>query len=133
MSSANRLLILDDDPGVLQFLAEVGRQCRYDVALTGSTAELRTIYATFDPSVILLDLRYDQGDAIEVMSYLKLHRCRAPIVLMSGLDQRVLDAARRVGLEQGLTIVAAAVKPVSMDTLGPILEAHRQPEIDEWA
>jgi EAL domain-containing protein (putative c-di-GMP-specific phosphodiesterase class I) len=133
MSSANRLLILEDDPGVLHFLAEVGRQCRYEVALTGSTAELRAIYDTFDPSVILLDLRYDQGDAIEVMSYLTHHRCQAPIVLMSGLDERVLAAARRVGLEQGLAIVGATVKPVSMDTLGPILEAHRQLEIDEWA
>jgi len=93
MSSANRLLILDDDPGVLHFLAEVGRLCRYEVALTGSTAELRAVYDTFDPSVILLDLRYDHGDAIEVMSYLKQHRCRVPIVLMSGLDERILDAA----------------------------------------
>jgi EAL domain-containing protein (putative c-di-GMP-specific phosphodiesterase class I) len=133
MSSANRLLIVEDDPSVLELLAEVGRLCRYEVALTGSTAELRAIYDTFDPSVILLDLRYDQGDAIDVMSYLTQHRCRAPIVLMSGLDERVLAAARRVGLEQGLAIVGATVKPVSMDTLGPILEAHRQPEIDEWA
>jgi EAL domain-containing protein (putative c-di-GMP-specific phosphodiesterase class I) len=133
MSLANRLLILDDDPGVLHFLGEVGRLCRYEVALTGSTAELRAIYDTFDPSMILMDLRYDQGDAIEVMSYLTLHRCRVPIVLVSGVDERVLDAARRVGLEQGLSIVGVTPKPVSMDTLAPLLEAHRQPEVDEWS
>jgi EAL domain-containing protein (putative c-di-GMP-specific phosphodiesterase class I) len=133
MSSTNRLLILDDDPDVLQFLAEVGRQCRYDVALTSSSAELRDIYDTFVPSMILLDLRYGQGDAIEVMSYLKQHGCRAPIMLVSGVDERVLAAAQRVGLEHGLTMVGATVKPVSMETLGPILDAHRQPETDEWA
>src|SRR3954463_4369237 len=87
--ATNRLLILDDDPGVLNFLAEVGRERRYDVALTGSIQELRSRYPTFDPTLTILDLQYGQGDGIEVLSYLRDQGCRSPIVLISGFDTRV--------------------------------------------
>ena len=129
----NRLLVLEDDPAVLNFLGEVGRGYRYDVALTQSVDELRACYEAFGPSLIVLDLQYPHGDGIEVMSFLKQHGCQAPIVLISGFDARVLETARRVGLEFGLTIVDALVKPVRADTLGGVLDAHREPEVVEWA
>src|SRR5438046_1402216 len=97
--AANRLLILDDDPGVLSFLAEVGRERGYEVALTAAIEELQARYLTFDPSLIILDLQYGQGDGIEVLSFLRQQGCRAPIMLISGFDSRVLETARRVGLE----------------------------------
>jgi len=131
--TSNRLLILDDDPGVLTFLGEVGRGYHYDVALTQSVDELRACYEAFGPSLIVLDLQYAHGDGIEVMSFLKQHGCQAPIVLISGFDSRVLETARRVGLEFGLTIVDALVKPIRADTLGGVLNAHREPEAEEWA
>src|SRR5690349_18359941 len=110
--AANRLLILDDDPGVLQYLGEVGRQCRYEVTLAGSGGELRETYAASDPSMLILDLRYDQGDVVDVLSFLQRHECRAPIVLISGLDSRALETIRRIGLSQGLAIVGAIEKPI---------------------
>ena len=131
--TANRLLILDDDPDVLTFLGEVGRGHRYEVELTESIDELQASYGSFDPSLIVLDLQYAHGDGIEVLSFLKQRGCRAPIVLISGFDQRVLDTARRVGLDYGLAIVDALVKPIHPVRLGDVLEAHREPEIDEWA
>src|SRR5690349_21412825 len=100
--AANRLLILDDDPGVLSFLAEVGRERRYEVALTSTIEELQARITAFDPTLIILDLQYAQGDGIEVLSFLKLRGCQAPIMLISGFDARVLESARRVGLEYGL-------------------------------
>jgi EAL domain-containing protein (putative c-di-GMP-specific phosphodiesterase class I) len=130
--AANRLLILDDDPGVLSFLAEVGRERRYEVALAGSIEELESRYVTFDPSLIILDLQYAHGDGIEVLSFLKQRGCRAPIMLISGFDARVLETARRVGLEYGLAIVDAQEKPLRLDALAQVLETHREPESDEW-
>lgn len=131
--TSNRLLILDDDPAALTFLGEVGRKHGYAVALTASIAELQETYPSFEPSAIVLDLQYGQGDGIEVLGYLKQRGCRAPVVLVSGYDERVLDTARRVGAEYGLTMVEAFVKPVPPDLLGRVLDAHREPEPEEWA
>jgi EAL domain-containing protein (putative c-di-GMP-specific phosphodiesterase class I)/ActR/RegA family two-component response regulator len=130
--SANRLLILDDDPGVLSFLAEVGRERHYEVALSATIDELRACYESFDPSLIILDLQYAEGDGIEVLSFLKRRGCKVPIMLISGFDARVLESARRVGLEYGLTIVDALEKPVRLEALARVLESYREPESDEW-
>ena len=131
--AANRLLILDDDPCILQYLGEAGRRCRYEVALAGCSRELRDTFDAFDPSMLILDLRHDQEDAIDVMSFLQRHGCQAPIVLISGADARALDTARRIGVGQGLAIVGVMSKPVPLETLEPLLVAHRQPELAEWA
>jgi EAL domain-containing protein (putative c-di-GMP-specific phosphodiesterase class I) len=131
--AANRLLILEDDPDVLHYLGEVGRLCQFEVMLAGSVAEFQDLYDSGDPSMIILDLLHDQADGFDVMSFLGRQQCRASIILVSGVDARVLEAARRVGLERGLAIIAATPKPVSFDELGSLLSAHREPEIEEWA
>jgi len=133
MMTANRLLILDDDPGALHFLAEIGRRCQYEVALAESSADFREAYERFDPTLLLLDLHYDQGDGIDVMAFLKRHECRARIILVSGVDARTLEAARRIGLNHGLAIVGATEKPVPFDVLEALLLTHRDPEPAEWA
>jgi EAL domain-containing protein (putative c-di-GMP-specific phosphodiesterase class I) len=133
MMTANRLLILDDDPGALHFLAEVGRRCQYEVALAESSSAFCEAYERFDPTLLLLDLRYDAGDGIEVMAFLKRQECRARIILVSGVDARTLEAARDIGLNQGLAIVGTTEKPVPIDTLAALLLTHRDPEPTEWA
>lgn len=130
--AANRLLILDDDPGVLSFLAEVGRERRYEVAQTATIDELQARYDSFNPTLIILDLQYAEGDGIEVLSFLRQRGCRAPIVLISGFDARVLESARRVGQEYGLFIVDALEKPLRLEALARLLEGCREPESDEW-
>jgi EAL domain-containing protein (putative c-di-GMP-specific phosphodiesterase class I) len=130
--AANRLLILDDDPGVLSFLAEVGRERGYEVAMTATIEELQARYESFDPSLIILDLQYAEGDGIEVLSYLKQRACKAPIMLISGFDARVLESARRVGVEYGLSIVDALEKPLRLEALARVLEGCREPDSDEW-
>src|SRR4051812_19698998 len=130
---ANRLLILDDDPNVLRFLAEVGRLARYEVKAAESPAQFLDVYETFNPSLIVLDLQYSDGDGIELLTYLKQSHCTAPILLISGFDARVLETARRVGIASGLTIVDALVKPVQPEALEQFLDAHREPEIADWA
>jgi EAL domain-containing protein (putative c-di-GMP-specific phosphodiesterase class I) len=131
--TANRLLILDDDPGALHFLAEVGRRCRFDVALAESSADFRDAYERFDPTLLLLDLRYDRGDGIDVMAYLGRQECRARIILVSGVDARTLEAARRIGLNHGLAIVGTTEKPTPFDVLESLLLTHREPEAAEWS
>ena len=130
--ATNRLLILDDDPGVLSFLAEVGRERRYEVAPTATIDELKTQCESFDPSLIILDLQYGHGDGIEVLSYLRDQGSQARIILISGFDVRVLESARRVGLEYGLAIVDALEKPLRLDALVRLLEQYREPDSDEW-
>lgn len=127
----NRVLILDDDPGVLSFLGEVARQCRYDVVLAAADDEFREAYDSFDPSAIILDLAFGHGDAIDVMTFLEQRSCQAPIWLISGFDTRVLEMTRRIGLSRGLTVAGVTEKPVTYDAVQVFLDRYREPEYDE--
>ena len=131
--AANRLLILDDDPGFRRFLAEVGRRARYEVTVAASVDEFLRAYEAVSPSLLILDLQYEEGDGIGVMTTLAQQRCTAPIILVSGFDPRVLETSRRVGESYGLTVVGALPKPVGLAALMELLVAHRDPEPDEWA
>lgn len=131
--SANQLLILDDDPRILRVLAEIGRRARYHVTATASVDEFLRAYDGLAPSLVILDLQYEDGDGIGVMASLAQRRCAAPIILVSGVDARVLETARRVGEAHGLRVVGALTKPLHLAAIVPLLEAHREPELDEWA
>lgn len=131
--TGNHLLVLDDDLRVLQLLAEIARRQRYETTLTSTIPQFLEAYDTVQPSLIILDLQYENGDGIDLMSKLKERGCPVPIILISGFDIRVLETARRIGEGNGLRVVGALPKPIQMRELRALLDSHREPETDEWA
>jgi EAL domain-containing protein (putative c-di-GMP-specific phosphodiesterase class I)/ActR/RegA family two-component response regulator len=121
----DRLLVLDDEAAVCRWVARVAAQCGYETATTQDPAGFAAVYASFHPTLILLDLVLGAGDGIEVLRQLAALNCRAPIVLMSGLDERVLSSASRLGQALALDIVGAALKPLSLSDLRALLESRR--------
>lgn len=125
MRNPDRVLVLDDEVGVCRWTARVARQCGYDVVTTQNPEEFSGAYTTFRPTLILLDLVLGAGDGVEVLRQLAAAGCRAPIVLMSGLDERVLSSASRLGQALALDIAGAALKPLALGDLRALFEAHR--------
>ena len=54
---------------------------------------------------------------------------RVPIVLMSGLDERVLSSASRLGQALDLHIAGAVAKPLSLGDLRTLFNSHRRESI----
>jgi len=113
-SSIDRLIVVDDDPGVADFVATVARNCGYDVRVALTLTALKEILAAYAPTVIALDLTMPDADGIEVMSWLAEAGCQARIVLISGTAPELLDAARRLGRAFGLDIAATLAKPFGL-------------------
>ncbi|HUY68031.1 MAG TPA: EAL domain-containing response regulator, partial [Alphaproteobacteria bacterium] len=65
-------------------------------------------------------------DGLELLRWLAGQNCRAQIVIMSGFDGRVLDAARRVGEERGLLIRYALQKPIHVQDLKGKFESLKE-------
>jgi EAL domain-containing protein (putative c-di-GMP-specific phosphodiesterase class I) len=128
-NNPDRVLVLDDEAAVCRWVARVAAQCGYAATTTQNPDEFADVYASFQPTLILLDLVLGARDGIEVLRQLAAAGCRAPIVLMSGLDERVLSSASRLGQALALDIVGAALKPLSLHDLRGLFEARRaQPE-----
>jgi CheY-like chemotaxis protein len=114
MRSAGRVLVVDDDPAILELLGATLRAEGYAVetAADAGTA-LDRLWAEWDaqPDVILLDLLLP---AVDGKTFAELYRAlpvrHAPIVLMSGLPE-----AAEVALEVAARDVLR--KPFDLDDL----------------
>ncbi len=106
------LLVLDDDELVGAFVRRLAAEMGYAVRTSTTVEAFRTHFWAQAPDEIVLDLWLGQSDGIEVLRFLSAQGCRARIILLSGTDNRTLDAARAFAENVGLNVGAALSKPV---------------------
>lgn len=121
-ASPLRLLILDDDPLVGEMVrmmaASIGAECAY----CRTASEFFARVADWAPSHILLDLIMPGADGVEVIQRLAEMGCPATLIIVSGVDRRVLDAAQRSAKQHQLPLAGALSKPFSRSALATLLE-----------
>jgi two-component system, OmpR family, response regulator len=95
-STSGRILIVDDDPGIRETLADFLAGEGYVTILARNVAEAR-IQLDHAPNLILLDLTMPGGDGLAFAIELRA-RSSIPIMIISGKSQTI---DRVVGLEVG--------------------------------
>jgi EAL domain-containing protein (putative c-di-GMP-specific phosphodiesterase class I)/CheY-like chemotaxis protein len=130
--NVNRLLIVDEELHVVDFVGRVARKVGYAVANAASNAEFTQLVESFRPSLILLELNLPDTDGVELLRSLVARDSKANIVLMSSVDERVLAAAHELGTSRGLAMCGTLSKPVPMADLQAKLGAmlHEDPALD---
>jgi DNA-binding response OmpR family regulator len=121
----DRLLIVDDQPQFGDIIAKVGRSVGFEVKVTERADEFRRQLDTFQPSVVTIDLVMPEMDGIALLRELAAHRCKASILVTSGLDVRTLSWAETLGRELGLKLAGVIPKPVRVAELRTLLEGLR--------
>ncbi len=121
----NRLLVLDDEPAIATLVADIAELCRYEVQVTADFEAFRTAHADWRPSHIVLDLQMPGADGVEVIRYLAGEASTAKLILISGFDARVLEAARRLAKARGLDVLGAVRKPLPVADLKTLLNNSR--------
>ncbi len=134
-SEINRLLVVDDQPDILDFVSQVAEAVGYTVAKAQSQDEFHSLLPGFKPTLVMLDLQMPGGDGVELIRALARQNSRARIVLASGMDQRVLNAAEQLGKAQGLAMVAVMQKPIMLGDLecllGRYYESRREVTVEQ--
>jgi len=123
---SKRLLIVDDDARVCRLVKRVSEGVGFHTFATDKPTDFPIAYQGFRPDVIVLDLQMGQSDGVELLRYLADQRAEEAIVLMSGVDQRIIDTAARLGKSLGLNVVNVLHKPIDINVLrtelGPLAE-----------
>ncbi|MEA3051107.1 MAG: hypothetical protein QOG72_10 [Sphingomonadales bacterium] len=112
-----RLLLIDDELSVARFIAHAAEECGYEAIITVSAESFRSQYVVCDPDVVVLDLALPRSDGIELLRFLAEEKCRALVLPISGFDERVLEAAMRLGTALGLRMTGPLQKPVRLQQL----------------
>ncbi|MDQ7250514.1 response regulator [Dongia sedimenti] len=97
-----RVLIVDDDPQVLETVASMLRSIGFEVICTGgSDAAIALLQDDRRPDVILTDIHMADGDGFELINAVREQGLSIPIVAMSGgsgtMDADHLELARKLG------------------------------------
>ncbi|MEA2489722.1 MAG: two-component system, NtrC family, nitrogen regulation response regulator NtrX [Acidobacteriota bacterium] len=107
-----RILIIDDDPLVVEALEMLLADQGWDVRSALTARDGYVQFSSFSPDAVLLDVQLPDGDGIDVLQQLKDYSPDVPVIMMSGAGavDRVV-AAMQAGAETFLQ------KPFVADTL----------------
>jgi DNA-binding response OmpR family regulator len=120
-----RLLLIDDEPALADFLASAARESGFDPVITGQDDEFRSAFLAQRPDMVALDLGMPGMDGVELIRFLADQDYDAPVLIVSGFDRRVLESAFRLGAALGLTMVGPVEKPVRFEVLEEMLSRLR--------
>lgn len=116
-----RLLLIDDEPALADFLADAARECGFEPVVTSDDAQFRDTFIADPPNIVALDLGMPGMDGVELLRFLAEQEYRSPVLIVSGFDRRVLDSAFRLGEALGLNMAGPLEKPVRLERLEEML------------
>jgi EAL domain-containing protein (putative c-di-GMP-specific phosphodiesterase class I) len=122
----DRLLVVDDDSMFRNYVRRIGEASGFETIVTGDAKEFRERIRSRRQMVIVMDLNMPDADGIELMRELANVKSDAKLLIASGADQKVLDTAKRLGAEHGLTVAGTLQKPIRPAQLREMLERLRE-------
>ena len=116
------MLLIDDEPALAEFLASAAEASGFDTTITAHDQEFRDAFTAQRPELVALDLGMPGMDGVELIRFLADEGCKAPVLIVSGFDRRVLESAFRLGEALGLHMVGPLEKPVRLNVAEDMLK-----------
>ena len=129
MSSSERIVLIDDDRVVGEIVSALAKAMGLECEVTRTPEEFfQHLGSDTQTTVILLDLVMPEMDGIEILRLLGERNCKARIILMSGINIRVIETAKKLAQSLGLSVVGHLQKPFPIGQLQELLGANLAPE-----
>ena len=118
-----RVLILDDDPFMLELVAEMIAALGEHTVISETDGRRALIELRLrPPDLLICDLAMPVMDGIDFLRLAAAQQFHGCIVLLSGVDTAVLKTAARLAEAQGLRILEACAKPLSPEVLAAVMQ-----------
>ena len=83
-----KILIVDDEPEIVEILADLLVQKGYDIAKAYSQAEARIQIKEYAPSLVLLDIKLPDGDGVTFLKEIKGVSPKLEVIMITGMADR---------------------------------------------
>ena len=124
MLSDRSVLVVDDEPFVLETTAFILRQLGFKEVYTALSAQLAIDLIGSDESdvsLVLCDLNMPDMDGVELLRIFAERRFEGDIVLFSGEGGRTLSMAESLAKARNLSVLGAVSKPLDVTELSQLL------------
>jgi len=111
-----RILVIDDDGDLGEVVTATAQAMGFQCVATTDVKRFLDNLGS-DTSLILLDLLMPETDGIQLLRLLGKRKCKAGIVLMSGVGKRTVESAEQLAHVLGLSIVGHLHKPFQLGEL----------------
>lgn len=120
------LLVLDDEKDVALTMCMMAAMSSYETDHTDDADIFLERVVCRSPTHVAVDLKLADRDGIEVIRKLAEMKCKAAIIIMSGLGGRILESSARAVSENGLRLLGTLSKPFSRGQLLELLAKDTQ-------
>jgi EAL domain-containing protein (putative c-di-GMP-specific phosphodiesterase class I)/CheY-like chemotaxis protein len=114
---AGHLLAVDDELEICEFVRDVAVRLGFEVSITTDSTQFRSAFQKYSPDVVVIDLMMPGADGVELLRQMAEDRSNAQILILSGSDSRVLQAAKRLGEANKLRMLGVLEKPIMLADL----------------
>ena len=120
--------MLDDEPLMLEFLADSLADLGYtQVTTCDSGYRALGLVDSAGADIVLFDLRMPDLDGIQFVRHLRARDFAGSLVLVSGVENRIVQSTEQLVRSWGIDILGALVKPVDPDALEQVLARWTPP------
>ncbi|MFC3051983.1 EAL domain-containing response regulator [Kordiimonas pumila] len=116
-----KLLIVDDEKDVADFIAEVAQGLGYETVVINDGRHFLNSLSEHKPMAIVLDLGLPGYDGVELLRFLAEQHSTACVFIASGADPRTIAAAKTLGNQYKLNICGTFSKPIKIEELEHLL------------
>ncbi|RED51618.1 EAL domain-containing response regulator [Aestuariispira insulae] len=115
--NGKRLVCIDDEADVRQFICDAAEMAGFETRQSCDADRFMEICEEFDPNIVVIDLQMPDVDGVELLRHLAQQHVKYQILLVSGVDTRILDTACRLGEDLGLPMIGWVQKPIALKKL----------------
>src|SRR5271163_4987634 len=87
VTATPRLLVVDDEPTILELLSGSLRLAGFDVVTAASGAETVRAAASERPDLVLLDVMMPDGDGFEALRRMRSGGAEVPVIFLTARDE----------------------------------------------
>ena len=131
--SRGALLVVDDDQMQRMLIGEIARRIGFSVDEAESVDEAASLIERNLYTRIVLDLALGGHDGVEVMRHIAASGQSPAVIVISGFDERIRDAAIRFGQSLGLATAGELRKPIDIVGLREALLRDVSPTVHSFA
>jgi DNA-binding response OmpR family regulator len=111
MGPTNRLLIIDDEPGITRVIEAAAREFGFEVLSIHDTDQFEKAMGQIRPTIIMLDIAMPGRDGVELIGHLAASNYPGKVVVMSGSDPRYIQMSSTIAKTRGLAVAGTLAKP----------------------